>query len=387
MKWKISFLLLGFVSLFTLFSPTAHAVESYAISPEDDREFRRSIYNELYSPNFNVHYYFIAENNYAENLKVIAWTCSYKDGYDDSGNNKISTLSNCGISFVQEGGYFKVKLKASYWKELTYSRRTSKVTYSSGLSNLTYYNFTSDIASYTDEHFKQGLTLLGGTTPLINNWNLEEGGFIVDPINGGSNSGNSSGGGLNLDLGAFVNGIINGIKEFFTPMFRDVSFALDQVGSKVSDAQKATFDTLGKVWDFLSNFFEQAIDFIKHLIIPKEEELQAKYENINNKVKSTFEPFNNILTIKIAPAEVISNCSGGIPSGLTGPDHNPSGINGFLSIMEINLCRIPQPLLFLARNLLYFTLTLWFINRVLSALPVLLGSFYVWERYTNKEDK
>ena len=116
MKWKIYFLLFGsFLSLgiFTITTKTAHAIESYKISPSDDRTIRQRFHSASSikdEKHIDLHYYFYAQNNYSENLKVIAYICDYKtDYYDDK---TLTSVSNCGLSMVQEGGRFKIKINA-----------------------------------------------------------------------------------------------------------------------------------------------------------------------------------------------------------------------------------------------------------------------------------
>ena len=91
MKWKIYFLLFGSVlslGIFTTSAKTAHAIESYKISPEDDRTIRRGFHsnsNIKDEKHIDLHYYFYAQNNYSENLRVIAYICDYKaDYYNDN---------------------------------------------------------------------------------------------------------------------------------------------------------------------------------------------------------------------------------------------------------------------------------------------------------------
>lgn len=65
MKWKIYFLLFGSVlslGIFTTSTKTAHAIESYKISPEDDRTIRRGFYsssNIKDEKHIDLHYYFL----------------------------------------------------------------------------------------------------------------------------------------------------------------------------------------------------------------------------------------------------------------------------------------------------------------------------------------
>ena len=184
MKWKIYFLLFGSVlslGIFTTSTKTAHAIESYKISPEDDRTFKRDYYQNLgisEDKNIDLHYYFYAENKYSENLKLISFVCEDR-------NNNFEKISDCGLYMVQEAGKFKIKLKASYYSFSDYSRRTQKVS-----NSYVYriYDESISVASFTDQDFERGLTLLGGTTLKVNNWNRNEGGFLLDPVGGNSNN-------------------------------------------------------------------------------------------------------------------------------------------------------------------------------------------------------
>ena len=112
MKWKIYFLLFGSLlslGIFMISTKTALAVESYKISPEDDRTLKRDFYSGLNisdNKNIDMHYYFYTENNYNENINLIAYVCEYKPDYFAE---DVKTISDCGLSMVQEAGKFKIK--------------------------------------------------------------------------------------------------------------------------------------------------------------------------------------------------------------------------------------------------------------------------------------
>ena len=78
-KWKIYFLFFGFALCFGLFgilNKNALAVESYKISPEDDRYIISRFYSSsgiTESRKIDMHYYFYARNPYGEELKGIAY--------------------------------------------------------------------------------------------------------------------------------------------------------------------------------------------------------------------------------------------------------------------------------------------------------------------------
>ena len=207
-KWKIYFLLFGFAlccGLFGILSKNAFAVESYKISPAQDRDFKRQYYQMVYIPQdtpINLHYYFYAPDKYSKNIKLISFIC--EDPY-----NNYQDIDGCGLYMVQEAGSFKIKLKASAYSLTDYNRETQES--NSPYVNKVYDNFSKpfEVASYTDYDFKNGFTLLGGTALKENSWNLNEGGFLVEPIGGkadnsNNNSGNNSGGGF----GDFFAGIL-----------------------------------------------------------------------------------------------------------------------------------------------------------------------------------
>ena len=75
-----------------------------------------------------------------------------------------------------------------------------------------------------------------------------------------------------------------------------------------------------------------------------------------------------------------SQCSYFTP-GLTGNgDGRFSGMNGFPAIVKINICKVPAPLIFIARNLLYFSIMFIVFSRLKSTVEIVFGSRYVWEK-------
>ncbi|MDO4868509.1 MAG: hypothetical protein Q4A23_02530 [bacterium] len=378
MKWKIYFLLFGFLSLFSIFTTlekTALAVESYKISPEDDRTIKRDFYNSLRvedSENLNMHYYFYTANNYSEDITLIAYVCEYyRDGYDRS---SFTTVPDCGLSMVQEAGKFKIKLKASAYKNLIYSRRTQKVDFNSyGSTNIIYgYNNQSeDIASFTDADFEKGLTLLGGSTLKVNNWNRNEGGFLVDPV-GGSNQ-NQNNNNQNNNGGGFD--ILGGIKSFFQPMI----------------------DSIKNIWDFFANFFTKLFEelgkFVRWIFVSSQEELNNELSNIRSMFK--FEKITNILNTTYLPLNSVgfsygSYCSDSYWDATT-PHLNSllnSGdqkyTNGFR--LTTSICKVPKIYITLARNLLMFAFFWWAAYRLFQMIPIVMGSAYIWDRWSRKDD-
>lgn len=386
-KWKIYFLFFGFALCFGLFgilNKNALAVESYKISPEQDRTLKRDFYSSLNisdSKNIDMHYYFYAKNNYNEYINVIAYVCEYKPNYFAE---DVKTISDCGLSMVQEAGKFKIKLKASAYKLLSYSRRTQKVSeaYVQVEIIYSYENSTKDIASFTDQDFEKGLTLLGGSTILKNEWNRNEGGFLVDPVGGSSsgsnnnqNQNNNSGGGFNLD-------ILGGIKGFFQPMIDSIVITNDFF-----------INSINNIKDFILNFFVKLFEefgkFVKWVFVPESDVLTKQIKSFTDLIDLSFQPLKQTLGIDfVDPMYLNTNRCNGSPSGLTGNgDGRFSGMNGFPAVIEINICKVPKPLIFLARNLFRFSVIFVLLHRLSITLPIVLGSRYVWERSEKGDDK
>ena len=397
MKWKIYFLLLGSVlslGIFTTFTKTAHAIESYKISPEDDRTIRRGFYsrsNIKDEKHIDLHYYFYVQNNYSENLRVIAYICEYKaDYYND---NSLTSVPDCGLSMVQEAGKFKIKINAGYYASLEYSRRTQKITTSYYNYNSVYNNKNYDIASFTDQDFENGLTLLGGSTLKANNWNRNEGGFLVDPVGGNSNSSNNSsnnGGGFD---------ILGGIKSFFQPMIDSITRtqkAVLGISDNIINGIKGLFtgliDLVKNIWDFLYNLPSKIPEMIKFIFVPSQEELNNELSNIRSMF--SFEQITRVLNTTYLPLNSVgfsygSYCSDAYWDATTPHLNNllNSGgqkyTNGFR--LTTSICKVPKIYITLARNLLMFAFFWWAVYRILQIIPVVMGSAYIWDRWFKKE--
>ena len=398
MKWKIYFLLFGSVlslGIFTTFTKTAHAIESYKISPEDDRTIRRGFYsssNIKDEKHIDLHYYFYAQNNYSENLRVIAYICDYKaDYYND---NSLTSVTDCGLSMVQEAGKFKIKINAGYYASLDYSRRTQKITTSYYNYNSVYNNQNYDIASFTDKDFENGLTLLGGSTLKANNWNRNEGGFLVDPVGGNSNSSNNS----SNNSGGFD--IFGGIKAFFQPMIDSITRTQkavlgisDTIINGIKNLFSSLIESVKNIWDFLANFFTKLVEelgkFVKWIFVPESDVLTKQIKGFTDLVDLSFQPLKQTLGIDfVDPMYLNTNRCNGSPMGLTGNgDGRFSGMNGFSGVIEINICKVPAPLIFLARNLFRFSVIFVLLRRLSITLPIVFGSRYVWERSDKGDSK
>ena len=400
-KWKIYFLLFGFAlccGLFGILSKNAFAVESYKISPEQDRTLKRDFYSSLNisdSKNIDMHYYFYTENNYNENINLIAYVCEYKPNYFEE---DVKTVPDCGLSMVQEAGKFKIKLKGSAYKILSYSRRIQKVSeaYVQVESIYSYENSTKDIASFTDSDFEKGLTLLGGSTLKVNNWNRNEGGFLVDPVGGSSSGSNNN---QNQNNGGGFD-ILGGIKAFFQPMIDSIARTQkavlgisDNIVNGIKNLFSGLIDLVKNIWDFLSNFFTKLFEelgkFVKWIFIPESDVLTKQIKGFTDLIDLSFQPLKQTLGIDfVDPMYLNSSRCNGLPSGLTGNgDGRPSGMNLFRDGVEINICKVPKPLIFLARNLFKFSVIFVLLHRLSITLPIVLGSRYVWERSEKGDNK
>lgn len=402
MKWKIYFLLFGSVlslGIFTTFTKTAHAIESYKISPEDDRTIRRGFYsrsNIKDEKHIDLHYYFYAQNNYSENLRVIAYICEYKaDYYND---NSLTSVPDCGLSMVQEAGKFKIKINAGYYANLEYSRRTQKIITDYYNYNSVYNNKNYDIASFTDKDFENGLTLLGGSTLKANNWNRNEGGFLVEPVGGisnnssNTNNSNNSGGSFNLD-------ILGGIKAFFQPMIDSIARTQkavlgisDTIINGVKNLFSSLIESVKNIWDFLYNLPSKIPEMIKFIFVPSQEELNNELSNIRSMF--SFEQITRVLNTTYLPLNSAgfsygSYCSDAYWDATTPHLNNllNSGgqkyTNGFR--LTTSICKVPKIYITLARNLLMFAFFWWAVYRILQIIPVVMGSAYIWDRWFKKE--
>lgn len=397
-KWKIYFLFFGFALCFGLFgilNKNALAVESYKISPEDDRYIISRFYSSsgiTESRKIDMHYYFYARNPYGEELKGIAYICDYKE---NQYGLEVKTKNPCGLEMVQEAGKFKIKLKAGSYLKFNYSRKTQKIDRNYLYVNNSY-NYTSyDLESFTDEDFEKGLTLLGGSTLLKNEWNRNEGGFLIDPVGGSNqnnNGKNNSGGGFNFD-------ILAGIKGFFQPMIdsiirmqKVVSVIVDNIINGISNLFSGLIDAVKNIWDFLYNLPAKIPEMIKSVSVPSDNDLNQELGNLRSMF--SFEQITRVLNTTYLPLDSVgfiydSQCSNGYwdsTSHHLGNLYN-SGDQKYAKGMNfiISICKVPKIYIGLARNLLMFAFFWWAVYRILQIIPVLMGSAYVWDRWTKKE--
>ena len=372
-KWKIYFLLFGSVlslGIFTITTKTAHAIESYKISPEDDRTFRRDFYNRLNiydeSKQINLHYYFYAENKYSENIKLISYVCEEND------NGDVKEKPDCGLYLVQEAGKFKIKLKASAYSYSNYSRRTQRV--DGFYVNKIYEDFIS-LANFTDEDFENGLTLLGGSTLKVNNWNRNEGGFLFEPVGGISNNNqnhNNSGGGFD---------ILGGIKAFFQPMIDSITRTQnvvlgisDNIINGIKNLFNGLTESVKNIWDFLANFFTKLFEelgkFFKWLFVLDSNVSKEQIDSFKDKIKNSSPEVRSIF-----------NFSSGFSSKVSGNSVCSFGVSGLI----ISVCSVPPFFINIARALIIFSMVWITIDRIIKFMSVLFGTRYMWQQGGEEE--
>ena len=372
-KWKIYFLLFGSVlslGIFTITTKTAHAIESYKISPEDDRTFRRDFYNRLNiydeSKQINLHYYFYAENKYSENIRLISYVC------EENNNGDVKEKPDCGLYLVQEAGKFKIKLKASAYSYSNYSRRTQRV--EGFYVNKIYEDFIT-LENFTDTDFDNGLTLLGGSTLKVNNWNRNEGGFLFDPAGGSSNNSqnhNNSGGGFD---------ILGGIKAFFQPMIDSITRTQnvvlgisDNIINGIKNLFNGLTESVKNIWDFLANFFTKLFEelgkFFKWLFVLDSNVSKEQIDSFKDKIKNSSPEVRSIF-----------NFSSGFSSKVSGNSVCSFGVSGLI----ISVCSVPPFFINIARALIIFSMVWITIDRIIKFMSVLFGTRYMWQQGGEEE--
>lgn len=382
-KWKIYFLLFGSVLLlgiFTITTKTAHAIESYKISPEQDRTLKRDFHDSLNisdSKNIDMHYYFYATNNYNENINVIAYVCEYKPNYYAE---DVKTVPDCGLSMVQEAGKFKIKLKGSAYKLLSYSRRTQKVSEGYVQVDSIYgnQNSTKDVASFTDADFEKGLTLLGGSTLKVNNWNRNEGGFLVGPV--GENNQNQNNNSQNNNNGGGFD-ILGGIKAFFQPMIDSITRTQqvvlgisDNIINGIKNLFNGLTESVKNIWDFLANFFTKLFEelgkFFKWLFVLDSNVSKEQIDSFKDKIKNSSPEVRSIF-----------NFSSGFSSKVSGNSVCSFGVSGLI----ISVCSVPPFFINISRALIIFSMVWITIDRIIKFMSVLFGTRYMWQQGGEEE--
>lgn len=398
-KWKIYFLFFGFALCFGLFgilNKNALAVESYKISPEDDRYIISRFYENsgiTESRKIDMHYYFYAENPYGENLKGIAYICDYKE---NRYGEEVKTINPCGLEMVQEAGKFKIKIRAGSYFKFDYSRKTQKINRDYLYVNDSYNYGSYQLESFTDEAFEKGLTLLGGSTLLKNEWNRNEGGFLIDPVGGSNqnqnNNGHNNGSGFNLD-------ILGGIKGFFQPMIdsitrmqKVISVIVDNIINGIANLFNGLIEAVKNIWNFLYNLPAKIPEMIKAVFVPADNDLNQELGNLRSMF--SFEQITRVLNTTYLPLDSVgfrydSNCVANYWDA-TSPHLSKlynSGSNKYWDgyARGISICNVPKIYITLARNLLLFAFFWWAVYRILQIIPVVMGSAYVWDRWTRKE--
>lgn len=397
-KWKIYFLFFGFALCFGLFgilNKNALAVESYKISPEDDRYIISRFYENsgiIDSRKIDMHYYFYATNPYGEELKGIAYICDYKE---NRYGKEVKTINPCGLEMVQEAGKFKIKIRAGSYFKFNYSRKTQKITRDYLYVNDSYNYGSYQLESFTDEGFEKGLTLLGGSTLLKNEWNRNEGGFLIDPVGGSNqnnNGKNNNGGGFNFD-------ILAGIKGFFQPMIdsiirmqKVVSVIVDNIINGIANLFNGLIEAVKNIWNFFYNLPAKIPEMIKAVFVPADNDLNQELGNLRSMF--SFEQITRVLNTTYLPLDSVgfrydANCVANYWD-TTSPHlaqlYNSGGKKYYDGYARgISICNVPKIYIGLARNLLLFAFFWWAVYRILQIIPVIMGSAYVWDRWTRKE--
>lgn len=168
--------------------------------------------------------------------------------------------------------------------------------------------------------------------------------------------------------------IINGIKNLFSSLIESVK----------------------NIWDFLANFFTKLVEelgkFVKWIFVPSQEELNNELSNIRSMFK--FEKITNILNTTYLPLNSVGFSYGSYCSDSYWDATTPH-LNNLLSSggqkytngwrLTTSICKVPKIYITLARNLLMFAFFWWAVYRILQIIPVVMGSAYVWDRWTRKE--
>lgn len=273
---------------------------------------------------------------------------------------------------VQEAGSFKIKVKASGYTLSDYDRETQESTYAYVNHSYDYNNFV-EIESFTDADFKKGFTLLGGTTLKSNTWNLNEGGFLLDPV-GGSSSNSNNGNNSNNSGGGFD--ILGGIKAFFQPMIdsivrtqKAVSSITDNIINGIKSLFVGLIDSVRNIWDFLSNFFvklfEELGKFFKWLFVLDSNVSKEQIDSFSNKIKNSSPEVSSIF-----------NFSRTFSNRVSGNSTCSFGVGGLV----LSVCSVPSLLINIARALIIFAMVWITIDRIVKFISVLFGTRYMWQR-------
>ncbi|MDO4902127.1 MAG: hypothetical protein Q4A21_01045 [bacterium] len=398
--WKFSKSSATFSVLFSfllvLFSSStsfAHEVGSFkGLSEKERQSFARAfIQSEDHNP--TVHYLIYNTKEYSQRntLNVYAYSCDYLDyeSYNpETGKYPIKSQPDCGsyLSYNKHTGRYTIKIKARYYTQSTYNKERGFLE-----GNGSFYanqpsapSYEAEITSTDDPDY---FVIYSDTNNKLNQFNIKPATSVPDSSN---NSGNSSN---NQDAG-FFGGILQGIKDFFAPMFDSMSVFASWTGSffenlknGISSIFSGLFEGVAKIVDFIVNFFIELgkfiIDIVKKIFIPEQAELQAKFNSMSNQAKNSLGELTRYIEFNFfTGVSAQSSCRYDSQFAISS-----SSWDSFKQILKFDACSVPEPLIFLARNLLWFAFGFWAINRILQVIPILFGSYYVWERWAHKEDK
>ena len=144
--------------------------------------------------------------------------------------------------------------------------------------------------------------------------------------------------------------------------------------------------------DGIKDIFNGLSDIIRGLFVPSDNDLNQELGNLRSMF--SFEQITRVLNTTYLPLDSVgfsydSECSDAYWDATTTQLSNlfDSGgqkyTKGFRLITSI--CKVPKIYITLARNLLMFAFFWWAVYRILQIIPVVMGSAYVWDRWTRKE--
>ena len=144
--------------------------------------------------------------------------------------------------------------------------------------------------------------------------------------------------------------------------------------------------------DGIKDIFNGLSDIIRGLFVPSDNDLNQELGNLRSMF--SFEQITRVLNTTYLPLDSVGfrydNACVANYWDATSPHlanlYN-SGTNKYWDgyARGISICNVPKIYITLARNLLLFAFFWWAVYRVLQIIPVVMGSAYVWDRWTRKE--
>lgn len=273
-----------------------------------------------------------------DNINIIAYSCDRLVRYDN-GVPVFEEHPDCGSFLQVYNGEYQISIKYFRYMEIEYSKNTRQYSSTFGFSQQSSsYDPQLRLLSYTRQ---PAYIIHIDTKNVVNEFNLLTMSDFSSSYNPEKNKNEDNN---------FFSGIIKNLTNFI--------------------------DT---VLEFLTNFSVFILENIKKIFVPDEKDLQSAFDSLKSSFTSSFQSLDRFFHFHILDGVGSTDAVCRInKSGPFGSDN---------TAIPFDICKVPQELIYLARILLHFALSLWFINRVLHMIPILFGSYYVWERYTNKEGK